>query len=108
MFWTNIAFSMAYPNFKNGPKNGLGPLGVKGGRPKELIAVDERAIISQINIGKAENAVEITKNLNNIISNPVSTQTIRNVLKKCNMKAVVKNKSHYYLLAIKNSAWILF
>jgi hypothetical protein len=29
IFWTNIAFTMAYPNFKNGPKNGLGPLGVK-------------------------------------------------------------------------------
>jgi hypothetical protein len=28
IFWTNIAFTMACPNFKNGPKNGLGPLGV--------------------------------------------------------------------------------
>jgi hypothetical protein len=27
-FWTNIASTMACPNFKNGPKNGLGPLGV--------------------------------------------------------------------------------
>jgi hypothetical protein len=37
IFWTNIAFTMACPNFKNGPKNGLGPLGVKkvtvGSRP---------------------------------------------------------------------------
>jgi hypothetical protein len=29
IFWTNIASTMACPNFKNGPKNGLGPLGVK-------------------------------------------------------------------------------
>jgi hypothetical protein len=29
IFWTNIALTMACPNFKNGPKNGLGPLGVK-------------------------------------------------------------------------------
>jgi hypothetical protein len=29
MFWTNIASTMDYPNFKNGPKNGLGPLGVR-------------------------------------------------------------------------------
>jgi hypothetical protein len=29
IFWTNIAFTMACPNFKNGPKNSLGPLGVK-------------------------------------------------------------------------------
>jgi hypothetical protein len=28
IFWTNIASTMAYPNFKNGPKKGLGPLGV--------------------------------------------------------------------------------
>jgi hypothetical protein len=30
IFWTNIASTMACPNFKNGPKNGLRPLGVKG------------------------------------------------------------------------------
>jgi hypothetical protein len=29
IFWTNIASTMAYPNFKNGPKNGLRCLGVK-------------------------------------------------------------------------------
>jgi hypothetical protein len=28
IFWTNIASTMACPNFKNGQKNGLGPLGV--------------------------------------------------------------------------------
>jgi hypothetical protein len=29
IFWTNIASTMACPNFKNGQNNGLGPLGVK-------------------------------------------------------------------------------
>jgi hypothetical protein len=29
-FGTNIASTMACPNFKNGPKTGLRPLGVKG------------------------------------------------------------------------------
>jgi hypothetical protein len=29
IFWTNIASIVACPNFRNGPKNGLGPLGVK-------------------------------------------------------------------------------
>jgi hypothetical protein len=28
IFWTNIASTMACPNFKNGPKNGLMCLGV--------------------------------------------------------------------------------
>jgi hypothetical protein len=29
IFWTNIESTMACPNSKNGPKNGLRPLGVK-------------------------------------------------------------------------------
>jgi hypothetical protein len=29
IFWTNIASTMACPNFQNGPKNGLRPLGDK-------------------------------------------------------------------------------
>ena len=29
IFWTNIASTMAYPNFKNEPKNELRLLGVK-------------------------------------------------------------------------------
>jgi hypothetical protein len=29
IFWTNIASTMACPNFKNEPKTGLHPLGVK-------------------------------------------------------------------------------
>jgi hypothetical protein len=29
IFWTNIASTMDCPNFKNGQKNGLGPLGIK-------------------------------------------------------------------------------
>jgi hypothetical protein len=28
IFWTNITSTMTCPNFKNGPKKGLGPLGV--------------------------------------------------------------------------------
>jgi hypothetical protein len=27
IYWTNITSTMAYPNFKNGSKKGLGPLG---------------------------------------------------------------------------------
>jgi hypothetical protein len=29
IFWTNIASTMTCPNLKNGPKNGLCPLGLK-------------------------------------------------------------------------------
>jgi uncharacterized protein YdbL (DUF1318 family) len=48
----------------------------KGSMPKNLTTIDEKAIISQINTGKAENVVEVAKNLNNSISNPVLIQTI--------------------------------
>jgi transposase len=65
---------------------------IKGGKPKKLTEADETAIISQINTGKAKNAVEVAKNLNNNISNPLPIQTIRNVLEKRNMKTVVKKK----------------
>lgn len=66
-----------------------------GGRPKKLTAADERSIISQINTGKAENAVQVTKNMNSILGSPISPQTVRNVLKKNNMKAVVKKKKPF-------------
>jgi hypothetical protein len=37
IFWTNIASTMAYPEFKNGPKNGLRSLGVKVRRLLKLL-----------------------------------------------------------------------
>jgi transposase len=49
---------------------------LKGGRPKKLTIVDERAIISQTNTEKGENVVEVAKNLNNIINNLVLIQKI--------------------------------
>ena len=64
-------------------------------------------IISQINTRKAENAVEVAKNLNNIFKNHVSIQTIQNVLKKSNMKAVVKKKKPLLFAPIRNNTWIL-
>jgi hypothetical protein len=48
IFWTNIAFTMACPNFKNGPKNGLGPLGVN----EELLDVVVWLILPKHNIPK--------------------------------------------------------
>jgi len=68
---------------------------LSGGRPKKLSATDEHAIVSQITTGRAENAVEVTQNINSIISEPVSTQTVRNVLKKSGMKACVKKKKPF-------------
>jgi hypothetical protein len=62
------------------------------GRPSKLSIRDQNAIISQITTGKASTAVQATKHINTIISNPVSSDTVRRVLKKHSFKAVTKKK----------------
>jgi IS30 family transposase len=62
------------------------------GRPSKLSATSERAIITQIITEKVANAVQATKHINSIIPNPVSSQTVRCVLKQHSLKAVTKKK----------------
>src|SRR5882762_9035371 len=62
------------------------------GRPSKLSATFERAIITQITIGKIVNVVQATKHINFIIPNPVSSQTVCRVLKRHSLKAVTKKK----------------
>jgi transposase len=50
-------------------------------RPSKLSATSERAIITQITTGKVANAVQATKYIDSIIPNPVSSQTVHQVLK---------------------------
>jgi transposase len=63
-----------------------------GGRPSKLSATDKRAVVQQIISGKADNAVQATHFINSIITNPVSSQTVRNTLKEATLKAVTKKK----------------
>jgi transposase len=62
------------------------------GCPSKLSATDQRAILSQISTGKASNAVQAMKHINTVITQPVSSNTVRRVLKKHSFKAVVKKK----------------
>jgi transposase len=62
------------------------------GGPSMLSSTDQHAIISQITTGKAANAVQATKHINSIISHPVSSQTVRRVVKKHSLKAVARKK----------------
>ena len=55
------------------------------GHPKKLSATDEHAAIKQITIGRAENAAQVARNINPLLSQSVSTQTIRNTLHKANI-----------------------
>ena len=62
------------------------------GRPAKLSPLDKRRIVYQIESGKLDNAVQATDYINSINPHPVTPQTVRNALKKDNMKAVVKKK----------------
>jgi hypothetical protein len=62
------------------------------GWPSKLSARDQHASLTQITTGKAANAVQATKHINSIISTPVSSETIRRILRKNSFKAVVKKK----------------
>jgi transposase len=64
----------------------------KGGRPSKLSTRDKQAIIRQITTGKLDNAVQATHYINNILSSPVTPQTVRNALKENNLRSVVKQK----------------
>src|SRR5713101_2099517 len=62
------------------------------GHPSKLSSRAQHAILSQITMGKVSNAVQATKYINTIVPHPVSSQTVRNVLKKHSFKAVTKKK----------------
>ena len=63
-----------------------------GGRPSIISPTDMRHAIRLLGTGKAENAVQITKTLQDVKNHSISPQTIRRHLKKAGMKAVVKQK----------------
>ena len=61
-----------------------------GGRPRKLSEANARYAIHLIASRKAENAVQITKVLQDITNQPLSSQTTCHCLKNAGMKAVVK------------------
>ena len=63
-----------------------------GGRPSKLSSCDKQSIMHQITTGKLDNAVQATHYINNILSSPVTPQTVRNALKENNFRSVVKQK----------------
>jgi DDE superfamily endonuclease len=63
-----------------------------GGHPSKLSSTNIWHAQHLITSGKAENAVQVTKTLTNIINQPLSASTVCLHLKKAGMKAVVKSK----------------
>jgi transposase len=62
------------------------------GRPSKLSTRDKKTIIRQITNGKLDNAVQATKFINSIISDPVSTQTVQRILKEDGLYSSTKKK----------------
>jgi transposase len=63
-----------------------------GGRPSKLSTRDKQSIIRQITTGKLDNAVQATKFINSVISNPVSSETVRRTLKEAGLHSATKKK----------------
>ena len=63
-----------------------------GGCPSKLSSANMCHAIYFILSGKAENAVQVTKALTNVVNQPLSTTTVCWHLKKTGIKAVVKSK----------------
>lgn len=63
-----------------------------GGRPTKLSPSNIRYAQRLIGTGKVENAVQVTRALQDVINQPLSAQTTRRYLKQSGMKAVVKKK----------------
>jgi len=63
-----------------------------GGHPAKLSDANIQHALRLIGSGRAENAVQVTKVLQDIVNQPLSAQTVRNGMKKEGMKAVVKRK----------------
>src|SRR3979490_2197296 len=85
-----------------------------GGRPPKLSSRHQHAILLQISTGRAANATQVTKHINTIIPHPVSSETVRRVLRKHSFKAVVKKKKPFLItrhrqlrlaFALKHREW---
>ena len=63
-----------------------------GGHPSKLSPCDKQSIIHQISSGKLDNAVQATQFINSTISNSVTPQTVRNVLKEAGFRSATKKK----------------
>ena len=63
-----------------------------GGHPSKLSTYDKQSIMHQITSGKLDNAVQATQFINSVIHNPVTPQTVRNVLKQSGLYSATKKK----------------
>jgi transposase len=65
----------------------------RSGRPSKLTATDKHKLVHTIASGRADNAVQLTRQLKDVTNVECSAQTVRNTLKKAGLKAAPKKKS---------------
>ena len=79
-----------------------------GGRPSKLSSANIHHAIRLISSGKAENAIQVTRALTNVVNQPLSATTVRRHLKNTGMKAMVSSPNTLSsLLDIAKLIWIL-
>ena len=64
----------------------------RGGRPAKLTATDKRRLVRMVTSGKADNAVQLTRQLKDVTNVECSAQTVRRALKEAGLKAAHKKK----------------
>ena len=62
------------------------------GAPAKLTNVDKRILVRMITSGKADNAVQLTRQLKDIANMKCSPQTVRHALKEAGLKAMSRKK----------------
>jgi len=73
----------------------------KEGCSSKLSPHNKQLIIHQITTGKLNNAVQAANFINNTLPNPVTPQTVRNVLKENNYCSVINKKCPLLSVALQ-------
>ena len=63
-----------------------------GGRPRKLSPSDVHYAVRLVTSRKADNAAQVTKSLENVVSTSISSRTIHRELKRAGLKPIVKKK----------------
>ena len=93
---TNIC-NLYHPNL---PKS-------SGGRPRKLLPSNIHYAVQLITSQKADNAAQVTKSLQNVVSTSISSRTICRELKKAGLKPIVKKKRPF-LSSTHRRKWLEF
>ncbi len=75
----------------------------RGGRPAKLTTTDKRRLARMVTSGKADNAVQLMRQLKDITSMECNAQTVRRALKEAGLRAVPKKKSRDFCLGTSAS-----